>query len=101
MDISGGDTFEKAKMYPRHAKPAGSVVATGKDMILLGQALIRRDSLLLSQKSFDRLLEQEFSNHPRLTGYTLGMEVQNFNGYQAIAKGGQVTGLFKCAHSVS
>ena len=87
------ETFVETKMFPRHAKPAGSVVSTGIDMIRLGQALLRRDSLLLSQASYDLLLKQQFSNHPRLTGYTLGLEVQNLNGYRALAKGGQVTGF--------
>ncbi|NNF35291.1 MAG: beta-lactamase family protein [Saprospiraceae bacterium] len=87
------DTFEQVKMYPRHAIPAGSLVASGKDMITFAQALLKRDSLLLPQEAYQLLLNQQYSNHPELTGYTLGMEVQNINGHIAYAKAGQVTGF--------
>ena len=87
------DTFIEKKMYPRHAKPAGSVLSTGKDMTTFAQHLLRRDTSLLTDVGYDLLFSQQFTNHPKLTGYSLGMEVQNFGGTLALAKGGQVTGF--------
>lgn len=86
-------SFVVAKMFPRHAKPAGSIAATGKDMLLFAQALLKRDTTLLKDETYDLLLKEQFTNHRKLTGYTLGMEVQNYNGHIAYAKGGQVTGF--------
>ena len=87
------EKFEEAKMFPRHAKPAGSIAATGKDMLIFAQALLRRDTTLLKDQSYDFLLNEQFTNHSKLTGYTLGMEVQNYGGGIAYAKVGQVTGF--------
>jgi len=87
------DTFVEKKMFPRHATPAGSMLATGKDMINFAQALLRRDPRLLKDASYDLLLTEQFTNHPKLRGYTIGMEVQNYHGQIAIAKGGQITGF--------
>jgi len=87
------EVFQKTKMYPRHAKPAGSVVASGKDMISFAQALLKRDSSILKNSSYDLLLNQQFTNHPKLTGYTMGLEVQTYNGHTTFAKGGKVLGF--------
>jgi len=88
-----GEVFLETKMYPRHAKPAGSVVASGKDMITLAQALLKRDAAILNSTSYDLLLNQQFTNHFKLTGYTMGLEVQTYNGHIAYAKGGIVKGF--------
>ncbi len=87
------ETFEEIRSYPRHAIPAGSINATGADMATFMQALLARDSSLLSTVSFDYLLEQQFANDDHLTGYSLGMEIQDFNGHFAVAKGGQIPGF--------
>ncbi len=86
-------TFVEAKMFPRHLKPAGSISATGNDMITFAQALLRRDTTLLDNETYNLLLNEQFTNHPNLTGYTMGMEVQNYNGLIAYAKAGQVNGF--------
>ena len=87
------ETFVEAKMFPRNAKPAGSITATGKDMITFAQALLRRDTTLLKDETYSLLLNEQFTNHPKLTGYTMGMEVQNYNDHIAYAKAGQVDGF--------
>lgn len=87
------ETFVAAKMFPRHAKPAGSIAATGKDMITFAQALLKRDTTLLKDESYNLLLNEQFTNHSKQTGYTLGMEVQNYSGHMAYAKTGQVDGF--------
>ncbi|MEM7087157.1 MAG: serine hydrolase domain-containing protein [Bacteroidota bacterium] len=87
------DTFEAVKMFPRHAKPAGSVAASGKDMLTFAQALLKRDTTLLKDESYTLLLTEQFTNHFKLTGYTMGMEVQNYGGHRAYAKAGQVIGF--------
>ena len=86
-------TFEKVKAFPRHATPAGSILSTANDMSLFVQALLKQDSKLLNSKGFNLLLSQQFTNHPLQTGYTLGLEVQNFGGQIVFAKGGNVPGF--------
>ena len=87
------ENFVEAKMFPRHAKPAGSVAATGKDMITFAQTLLRRDTILLKDESYSLLLNEQFTNHSKQTGYTMGMEVQNYGGHMAYLKTGQVDGF--------
>ncbi len=87
------ETFEEVECFPRHALPAGSIISNSEDMALLMQALLGKNKSILSKSSYQKIFEQQFSNHPLLTGYTYGMEVQNLNGNYAIAKGGQVPGF--------
>ncbi|MEO9482773.1 MAG: serine hydrolase [Ekhidna sp.] len=87
------DTFEEVISYPRHAIPAGSILSTSDDMALLMQSMLRKDQSLLSEGSYNEILNQQFSNDSVLAGYTYGMEVQTFNGYPAVAKAGQVPGF--------
>jgi len=56
------------------------------------QLLLKR-KVLLDSLGFDLLFNQQFTNHEELTGYSYGMEVQNFNGIKVLAKGGQVPGF--------
>ncbi len=77
---------------PRHAIPAGSILSTGRDMANFLQLLLRRNTLL-DTVGFNYLLNQQFTNHQKLNGYSYGMEVQNFNGIKVLAKGGQVPGF--------
>lgn len=85
--------FNEVKAYPRHAIPAGSILSTATDMTIFVQKLLQRDTLIISESSFDLLLNQQFTNHPKLTGYTLGLEVQNFNGQPSVGKGGNSIGF--------
>ena len=87
------DSFNEVKSYPRHALPAGSIMSTADDMAIFMQALLRRDSLLLGQGSYDLLLTQQHSNHPRLTGYTCGLEVQKWGNIISVGKAGNVPGF--------
>lgn len=89
----GMEKFEEKRSYPRHALPAGSLIANAREMGQFMQLLLRRDSILLSSASYERLFTQQFTNDPNLPGYTLGMEVQNYHGRQVLAKGGQVPGF--------
>ncbi len=87
------DEFEEIRSYPRHALPAGSLIATAADMGMFMQELLQRDTTWLSASSFDRLFSQQFTNDPLLPGYTLGLEVQHYHGRQVFVKGGQVPGF--------
>ncbi|MEQ9403437.1 MAG: serine hydrolase domain-containing protein [Cyclobacteriaceae bacterium] len=87
------ETFEEVSSYPRHATPAGSINSTASDMSVFMQAILKKDTQLLSEPFWHLLLDQQFTNHQRLSGYSMGMEIQNFNGYGAVAKAGQVPGF--------
>ena len=57
------------------------------------QAVLKRDSILLSQGSYDLLLNQQFTNHPKLSGYTCGLEVQKWGNNIMVGKAGNVPGF--------
>ncbi|MEM7187694.1 MAG: serine hydrolase domain-containing protein, partial [Bacteroidota bacterium] len=85
--------FEEVAIYPRHAVPAGSLVSNSKDMAVFANALLKRDERLLSQRSWTSFFSEQFSNHPKLNGYSYGMEQQNFRGHEFWAKGGMIPGM--------
>ncbi len=87
------ENFEELRSYPRHALPAGSLLANAGDMGRFIQHLLRKDTALLSTASYNQLFTQQFTNDPHLTGYTLGMEVQSQTEIHIFAKGGQVPGF--------
>jgi hypothetical protein len=62
-------------------------------MAALMQALLRRDSLLGRGALYDNIFRRQFSAHPLLTGYTIGLEEQRVNGYFAVSKGGTAPGF--------
>ncbi len=86
-----GDFVEQSS-YPRHNTPAGSILSTGSDMAKFLQWLLRQDSLL-SDEGFSYLFERQFSPHPKLTGYSLGFEEQNFGEKKVFSKVGSVPGF--------
>jgi len=87
------DTYENVKCYPRHATPAGSALSSVADMKRLLAELMMPSGKILNTASMDKLFQQQFTNHPLLMGYTMGMEEQHINGYRGIAKGGAFTGF--------
>jgi CubicO group peptidase (beta-lactamase class C family) len=87
------ETFEPVACYPRHATPAGSALSCASDMRKLLSEFLKPTSRILNAGSFDMLKRQQFSSHPLLMGYTLGMEEQYINGVRGIAKGGAFTGF--------
>lgn len=99
--VFAGD-FVESKVYPRHAIPAGSLVSSSSDMAKLLQAILRRDiTLLTMQSSWESLFTRQFSNHPLLPGYSLGLEEQNINGVTTWAKGGMLTGFLSHVHFIN
>lgn len=87
------ESFELQDIYPRHAVPAGSIVASPEDMGKFIQALYKRDNNLLSINTWDLFYQVHFSNHPLLNGYAYGLEQQNINGLASWAKGGMLPGV--------
>ncbi len=87
------DGYSEAKVYPRHAIPAGSLVSTAEDMGLFMDALLKKDADLLSANSWELFYSQQFQNHPLLNGYGYGLEHQNINGQESWAKGGMLPGV--------
>ncbi len=85
--------YNKVKIYPRHAIPAGSLVSTSHDMSLFIKAMFNKDPELLSPSSWDLFYSQQFKNHPLLNGYGYGLEHQNINGKNSWAKGGMLPGV--------
>ncbi len=87
------DTFEPVVSYPRHATPAGSLLSNAGDMAKLAKELLHPSGKILSDSSVLALRKRQFSNHPKLMGYTLGFEEQNRFGVRGIAKGGAFPGF--------
>lgn len=87
------EAFEPVTSYPRHATPAGSALSCASDMRKLLAEFLNPTDKILSPESFGFLTQQQFTNHPLLMGYTLGMEEQNLNGVRGLAKGGAVPGF--------
>lgn len=87
------DTFEPVTCHPRHATPAGSALSCASDMKKLLAEFLNPSGKLLKPESFDLLRQQQFTSHPSLMGYTLGMEEQYLNGVHGLAKGGAFTGF--------
>jgi CubicO group peptidase (beta-lactamase class C family) len=94
---SDGKKFIPVDSFFRHVIPAGSIISTAEDMSHLLQMFLQegqwKENRILSKHSIDQMFSRQFSNHPKLTGYTLGFEEQNFNGTFAVAKGGQIPGF--------
>ncbi len=87
------DTYENIKCYPRHVTPAGSALSCAADMKKLLAELMKPTGKILQQASMEKLYQQQFTSHPLLMGYTMGMEEQRINGYRGVAKGGAFTGF--------
>ncbi len=87
------DQFKEVHLFPKNPLPAGSLLSTGKDMAIFMQALLSGQILNKDKDLQTMLFHQQFTNHPKLNGYTLGLEVQNFNGHRLIAKAGNITGF--------
>lgn len=86
-------TFEPIDCYPRHVMPAGSALSSAADMQQLLRELLNPTGKVLQDSSMNWLRQRRFTNHPKLMGYTLGMEEQLVNGVRGIAKGGTFTGF--------
>lgn len=96
-DIAKGHNLVSGVMkelpaFYRHPTPAGSIYSTGADMAIFMKAILSGGDSILTSGSFDLLTRPQFRNHELLTGYTLGFEEQNFNGYSGFAKGGNLPG---------
>lgn len=87
------DQFDMVETLARHVIPAGSVAATGSDLLKFIKAILNEDSGLLTSDSFYMLKTEQFSIHPLLTGNGFGVEIQNFNGHPGAGKGGVIPGF--------
>lgn len=76
----------------RHVLPAGAIMTTASDMATFMQTLLRQETL--SKDSWSKMSQQQFTGHSYLMGYSLGFEMQNFNGIPAMAKIGNVFGYY-------
>ena len=87
------EQFDRVKPIPRHVVPAGSIAATGSDLIKFLKAILKEDPKLLSPQYFELLKTSQFSMHPLLTGNAFGIEIQNFNGHIGAGKAGSIPGF--------
>ncbi len=87
------DTYEEVICYPRHATPAGSALSCVADMTKLLKEFLAPTGKIISDTSMTKLMRRQFTSHPLLMGYTLGMEEQHINGYHGFSKGGAFTGF--------
>lgn len=84
--------FEPKNEYARHALPAGSFISSADDMYKLIRTFVRRDSSILSSRSWDLIFTRQFTNHQELGGYSLGLEEQVVGEKIFWAKGGMLGG---------
>jgi CubicO group peptidase (beta-lactamase class C family) len=87
------EQFDKVKPFSRHVIPAGSVAATGADLIKFLKAILNEERRLLSLESFELLKTEQFTMHSLLTGNAFGIEMQNFNGHTGAGKAGVIPGF--------
>ena len=87
------DEYEEVVCYPRHATPAGSALSCVADMAKLLREFLNPTGKILTDSSMATLMHRQFTSHPLLMGYTLGMEEQHINGYRGVGKGGAFTGF--------
>jgi len=87
------DGFKEVRLYPSHATPAGSLIASAQDMALFLQALSDQSPNLLDENSWHLMFTEQFSNASGLSGYSYGMEVQHRGNTSFFAKGGQLPGM--------
>ncbi len=87
------DAYEEVVCYPRHATPAGSALSCVADMTKLLREFLNPTGKILSDSSMATVIHRQFTSHPLLMGYTMGMEEQHINGYRGVAKGGAFTGF--------
>ncbi len=80
----------------RNPIPAGGLYSTAGDMLKFMKLFVGNDSLrnsLVNQHSIQEMYKQVISNHSSLNGYGIGFEIQNFNGINAVSKGGKIPGF--------
>jgi CubicO group peptidase (beta-lactamase class C family) len=91
------ESFIEQPIFYTHTSPAGGLNSTASDMSNLIRMFLNegiyQDKTILEKESIDFVLSRQFSNHPKLLGYTLGFEEQNIKGYFAVAKGGGTLGF--------
>lgn len=85
-------TFAPATTFVRHAVPAGSLISCQSDMTKLLHELLNPTGQLLTDASRKLLFARQFTQHPLLPGYSLGLEEQSTLGIHGFAKGGSVPG---------
>jgi CubicO group peptidase (beta-lactamase class C family) len=93
-----GDAFEEIISRPRHTLPSGSIISTAKDMTSLLYELMHPSGKLLSADMHHLLISRQFTNHPLLMGYSLGLEEQLNNGIRGFGKGGNVPGFLAAVY---
>ncbi|OEK03392.1 hypothetical protein BFP97_18510 [Roseivirga sp. 4D4] len=88
-----GNIHKKVRSFPRHVVPAGSISATGKDLVKLVRSLLAEDERLLNKESYQLLKQEQFSANPLLKGHGYGTEIQSFNGHFGVGKAGNIPGF--------
>lgn len=86
-------SFIYSKSYPRHPLPAGSLITNADEMTYLLKELLNPSGKLLKNETMQKLFTQQFTQHPLLMGYSLGLEEQRINNLHGWAKGGSVPGF--------
>ena len=87
------EAYNKVAPFPRHVTPAGSISATGEDLVKLIRSLLSEDERLLNKESYQLLKKEQFSANPLLNGHGYGTEMQSFNGHFGVGKGGNIPGF--------
>jgi len=87
------NTHNKVRSFPKHVVPAGSISATGEDLVKLVRSLLAEDERLLNKESYRLLKTEQFTANPLLNGHGYGTEIQSFNGHLGVGKAGNIPGF--------
>lgn len=82
--------------YYGHIAPAGSIIATSTDMAHFMIAHLQRgrfgDKSILSERTIDEMHRQQFTHHPKFSGWTYGFPEESRNGRRLLTHGGGARG---------
>ncbi len=102
-DMAVGYRLDNGMLHPmdryyRHFGPAGELKTTATDitrfMIAHLQAGVLADARILDPETAQRMHRQQFTHHPRLTGFTYGFFEDEINGRRALVHGGDTNPIF-------
>jgi CubicO group peptidase (beta-lactamase class C family) len=91
--VSRNDSFAAAPVVHRPVTPAGSFVASARDMARLLHALLNGGSPILSGESVTMMTEVRQTQHTRLMGNAYGLEESSWGDLRAFGKGGSIPGF--------
>ena len=87
------DGFRAAADFYRHVTPAGSFLASARDMATILKALLNEGTPILSGESVSLMAEAQHTQHELLMGNSYGLEESRWAELRAFGKGGSIPGF--------